>query len=139
MGLTPVSLNGCLRVGCEPGLGARLFFENSTVCQVVDAEMVHRLWVLPRLGWGSWVVGLGVDARMPARLRGLVVLFFDAELMAPLGVSLLCRFPCRFGGGGPVDIDGEFDSGSGRTLAACLTHASGATNRASARGKAANG
>src|SRR5215211_6863237 len=34
---------------------------------------------------------------------------------------------------------GEFDPGSGRTLAACLTHASGATNLASARGKAANG
>ena len=34
---------------------------------------------------------------------------------------------------------GEFDPGSGRTLAACLTHASGATNRASARGRAANG
>src|SRR5687768_5822802 len=36
-------------------------------------------------------------------------------------------------------LHGEFDPGSGRTLAACLTHASGATNRASARGKAANG
>src|SRR5215212_7538811 len=34
---------------------------------------------------------------------------------------------------------GEFDPGSGRTLAACLTHASGATNLASARGRAANG
>ena len=34
---------------------------------------------------------------------------------------------------------GEFDPGSGRTLAACLTHASGATNQASAWGKAANG
>ena len=35
-----------------------------------------------------------------------------------------------FGGGGRLlqvgvlDIDGEFDPGSGRTLAACLTHAS---------------
>src|SRR3954469_24781273 len=34
---------------------------------------------------------------------------------------------------------GEFDPGSGRTLAACLTHASGATNQASAWGRAANG
>ena len=24
----------------------------------------------------------------------------------------------------PIDINGEFDPGSGRTLAACLTHAS---------------
>ena len=36
-------------------------------------------------------------------------------------------------------LHGEFDPGSGRTLAACLTHASGATKRASARGRAANG
>ena len=44
---------------------------------------------------------------------------------------------------GPPDdtqvLYGEFDPGSGRTLAACLTHASGATKRASARGRAANG
>src|ERR1700733_2834159 len=38
-----------------------------------------------------------------------------------------------------VVLHGEFDPGSGRTLAACLTHASGATNQASAWGKAANG
>ena len=37
------------------------------------------------------------------------------------------------------DFHGEFDPGSGRTLAACLTHASGATNQASAWGRAANG
>jgi hypothetical protein len=36
-------------------------------------------------------------------------------------------------------LHGEFDPGSGRTLAACLTHASGATNRGLPRGKAANG
>jgi hypothetical protein len=48
------------------------------------------------------------------------------NLMALLfcGVSLLCRLPAGFGRWVPVDIDGEFDSGSGRTLAACLTHAS---------------
>jgi hypothetical protein len=34
---------------------------------------------------------------------------------------------------------GEFDPGSGRTLAACLTHASGATNQGLPWGKAANG
>src|SRR5687768_14896648 len=34
---------------------------------------------------------------------------------------------------------GEFDPGSGRTLAACLTHASRTVNRASARGSVANG
>ena len=36
-------------------------------------------------------------------------------------------------------LHGEFDPGSGRTLAACLTHASGATNRGLPRGRAANG
>src|SRR5215208_7970676 len=46
----------------------------------------------------------------------------------------------RFGGQtGTQVFHGEFDPGSGRTLAACLTHASGATNPASAGGKAANG
>jgi hypothetical protein len=38
-----------------------------------------------------------------------------------------------------VDLYGEFDPGSGRTLAACLTHASRTVNRASARGSVANG
>ena len=33
------------------------------------------------------------------------------------------RLSC-FGGGGGLFLFGEFDSGSGRTLAACLTHAS---------------
>src|SRR3954471_16514570 len=36
-------------------------------------------------------------------------------------------------------LHGEFDPGSGRTLAACLTHASGATNQGLPWGKAANG
>src|SRR4029077_4897208 len=36
-------------------------------------------------------------------------------------------------------LHGEFDRGSGRTLAACLTHASGATNQGLPWGRAANG
>jgi hypothetical protein len=36
-------------------------------------------------------------------------------------------------------LHGEFDPGSGRTLAACLTHASGATNQGLPWGQAANG
>src|SRR4029453_7513848 len=39
----------------------------------------------------------------------------------------------------PVDLYGEFDPGSGRTLAVRLTHASRTVNRASARGSVANG
>ena len=38
---------------------ARLFFENSTVCLVVDAKMVHRSGWSPRSGWLVRVVGLG--------------------------------------------------------------------------------
>src|SRR5919107_6336330 len=37
------------------------------------------------------------------------------------------------------DLYGEFDPGSGRTLAVRLTHASRTVNRASARGSVANG
>lgn len=85
------------------------------------------------------MVGLGVDARSagpPPWVGGSV---FDAGLKAPVWGSLLCRFPCRFGGGGPVDIDGEFDSGSGRTLAACLTHASRTVKPSLLGGSVANG
>src|SRR5882757_4163817 len=41
--------------------------------------------------------------------------------------------------GRPEVLHGEFDPGSGRTLAACLTHASGATNQGLPWGRAANG
>jgi hypothetical protein len=37
----------------------RLFFENSTVCQVVDAKMVHRVRLSGRFGWVVGVVSLG--------------------------------------------------------------------------------
>src|ERR671910_728624 len=39
----------------------------------------------------------------------------------------------------PIGLYGEFDPGSGRTLAVRLTHASRTVNRASARGSVANG
>ncbi len=55
----------------------------------------------------------------------LLVGFFLGCPLLPVGglfrVSVACSFRrC----GCHVDIYGEFDSGSGRTLAACLTHAS---------------
>src|SRR3712207_4762326 len=49
--------------------------------------------------------------------------------VTPSGAALIPR----------VTFHGEFDPGSGRTLAACLTHASGATNQGLPWGKAANG
>jgi len=58
-GNSQVGLNGCLRAGRRALRDARLFLENSTVCQVVDAKMVHRRVVLSRSGWGCVVVGLG--------------------------------------------------------------------------------
>ncbi len=45
----------------------------------------------------------------------------------------------RPSGSRPAVLHGEFDPGSGRTLAACLTHASGATNQGLPWGRAANG
>ena len=38
-----------------------------------------------------------------------------------------------------LNIDGEFDSGSGRTLAACLTHASRTVKTSLLVGSVANG
>ena len=45
----------------------------------------------------------------------------------------------RTGFGWSGDLDGEFDPGSGRTLAACLTHASRTRSRSLLRGTVANG
>src|SRR4051794_15461905 len=62
------------------------------------------------------------------------------DLSAIVGqLSDLGRFGSARDGSISRDLDGEFDPGSGRTLAARLTHASRARTRASAQGKAANG
>src|ERR1700709_597932 len=42
----------------------------------------------------------------------------------PLGVRFPLLIPTPFGVVGYMAFNGEFDPGSGRTLAACLTHAS---------------
>ena len=55
--------------------------------------------------------------------RGVIVFECQFLVFVLLGQIVLIRIlPCCFGGGG--FLFGEFDSGSGRTLAACLTHAS---------------
>ncbi len=80
---------------------------------------------------GSLVRAQGLPAKMagpedrPIRGRTLLTTLCERWLVSRLAAGEV--------------LHGEFDPGSGRTLAACLTHASGATNRASARGKAANG
>ena len=48
---------------------------------------------------------------------------FDLFLIAMDRFSFVCS-PWPSGCGGYIDFNGEFDPGSGRTLAACLTHAS---------------
>src|SRR6476620_2184961 len=48
-------------------------------------------------------------------------LFDFSQVFEPFTGS---KFAHCFFGGGCLNINGEFDPGSGRTLAACLTHAS---------------
>ena|ERR1051326_1691206 len=87
--------------------GVCLFFENSTVCRMLVPCL---FW--PRLPGWSFVSGwVGVS------LSGFWCFASDQS-----GASALCVV-----GGGVVfcwSFNGEFDPGSGRTLAACLTHAS---------------
>jgi hypothetical protein len=49
-------------------------------------------------------------------------LFGFGWVSGPSWVQSLCLL--LVSGGGCLNINGEFDPGSGRTLAACLTHAS---------------
>ena len=58
-----------------------------------------------------------VDGSFVPRLRGVRVVFYRPG-------SLACPSFCGVGGLFFRFFDGEFDPGSGRTLAACLTHAS---------------
>ena len=56
------------------------------------------------------------------------------------GGSLWCLLLAGLRAGGwLMNIHGEFDSGSGRTLAACLTHASRTVNLSLLGGSVANG
>ena len=62
------------------------------------------------------------------------------RLVASSGVVVSCVGGSPLSGGGcHVDIYGEFDSGSGRTLAACLTHASRTVKVSLLTGSVANG
>ena len=50
--------------------------------------------------------------------------FFDWPPCGAVGQDCFPGLPASLCGGGCLDLYGEFDPGSGRTLAACLTHAS---------------
>src|ERR1700755_1906684 len=51
--------------------------------------------------------------------------------LIPVDEALSCQQPVSISSRLLIDINGEFDPGSGRTLAACLTHASRARLRSS--------
>ena len=88
--------------------------------ELPDAGLAGMAWMqgpLPTSGEAQVFARARATAKLVTRLAARVVF-----------LTTLCEV-----------LHGEFDPGSGRTLAACLTHASGATNQASAWGKAANG
>ena len=85
-----------------------MLFENSIVCLVVFV-----CCFLPHLVGGLPVflfMGCGLFFVLPDFLSGAWSDFSDSNSPGSLWVGLF--------------LFGEFDSGSGRTLAACLTHAS---------------
>ena len=120
--------------GSPPQRGSTVF-ENSTACAptIEDrswcasrfdplAAALRRSWrrtksqvgAVPRHGLGATCIGPGPPAPAQASAGNSMTAFREV-------------------------LHGEFDPGSGRTLAACLTHASGATNQGLPWGRAANG
>ena len=118
-------VRGSLR-GC-PGSVVWWWFENSRAClyclflQVFWMPVPCPVCVRDARVWGVavWMPPFGVASRLFSYFFGVV---FGFPRMA------FFRFFC-----------GGFDSGSGRTLAACLTHASRTGSRVSARVRVANG
>ena len=109
----------------------------------------------PLNGVGEPVVGIAGDEPVsapPTFRRGEGTGRVKRTAAASGGPALRTHDPPResFGIGGerkPIvealrgdqDLDGEFDPGSGRTLAACLIHASRTRTRSLLRGTVANG
>ena len=91
------------------------------------------------MGAGVWVrmlfdisiVCLFIDANFFGRNIEFLVQFLDGQRNVDCFVSAGFRFFCFF--------YGEFDPGSGRTLAACLTHASRTMKLCLHSGLVANG
>src|SRR6478735_2673657 len=75
------------------------------------------VWVL------RWWVLVEIGAVSSTSVEGGATI--QPNLIGPYRDRFVCRLLCcLWVAGCHVDIYGEFDSGSGRTLAACLTHAS---------------
>ena len=51
-------MNGCLLAGRKALRDARPLFENSTVCQLVDAMLVRRMVRVLTVWWVVWVCGV---------------------------------------------------------------------------------
>ena len=101
----------------------RLILENSTVCQIVD-ELVCYAPSSTDCDLIAWLWSGG---------GGVVVdgFFGKAMILAICQMFVSCRELALFSMAVPfwgvvvvLFFNGEFDPGSGRTLAACLTHAS---------------
>src|SRR5665647_391899 len=96
-------------------MDARPLLENSTACQksmpivIVDNAMGEPVRARPAL-----------DGDMARRMRQHLI---EARLTVLRGHFVLSVNPCASAGYQKTS-NGEFDPGSGRTLAACLTHAS---------------
>ena len=107
----------------------RLIFENSTVCLISRRISllcpVDIMFASPAFGW--WGGGVAVSLTM---ILARLSFFWDGLMMLVLfsqgmWLLLIVAWLLLFGVGvGLMVFDGEFDPGSGRTLAACLTHAS---------------
>ena len=101
-----------------------VLFENSIVCHVFYAIVsILDGWALVVWLFGLFVLFLVCLPWLPRRLRGGLSLemFFSVLLFGFLHDRSLWALVVRVVLNG---FFGEFDPGSGRTLAACLTHAS---------------
>ena len=111
----------------------RLILENSTVCLIsrrislfcpvgIDFVLIGPLF------WGLVGVGVAVSLTM-------ILTMCQFRFLSWMWLLLIFLWPFWVVG---LVFDGEFDPGSGRTLAACLTHASRA-ERPLCGTRAANG
>ena len=98
-----------------------VLFENSIVCHVFYAMVPWGCAWLCVVFWGLFCFGLPGPAFLLWGWVGPGLVFWTVVLTVALAWlhALLCGV-----GWGLLVLFGEFDPGSGRTLAACLTHAS---------------
>ena len=94
----------------------RLILENSTVCLIS-----RRISLLCPVGIVCWLLFVGVGGGVAV---SLTMILTDVSFVQSGDVALIDSGCLHLWCGWFMFFDGEFDPGSGRTLAACLTHAS---------------